>query len=146
MAGRAWCCSPSIVPWFAAIYAEGSAVNVSLIDERTGVSIPVAVLLPEGARDSSPLVVISHGNGGSGSIYRVLAGHLARAGFIVALLDHPGNTRGDNDLARTLANLERRLESVCAAPAAGHRRARGPFPRRLYRARRSGRAAHRNAP
>jgi predicted dienelactone hydrolase len=87
-------------------------VNVSLIDERTGVSIPVAVLLPEDARGSSPLVVISHGNGGSGSIYRVLAGHLARAGFIVALLDHPGNTRGDNDLARTAANLERRPRHV----------------------------------
>ena len=96
------------MPWFGTVYAEGRAVNVSLIDERTGVSIPVTVLLPDDDAGSCPLVVISHGNGGSGSIYRVLASHLACAGFIVAMLDHPGNTRGDNGLARTVANLERR--------------------------------------
>jgi predicted dienelactone hydrolase len=87
---------------------KAGLVTVSLIDERTGVSIPVTVLLPEGDAGCCPLVVISHGNGGSGSIYRVLAGHLARAGCVVAMLDHPGNTRGDNELARTVANLERR--------------------------------------
>jgi predicted dienelactone hydrolase len=64
------------------------------------------------ATGTFPLVVISHGNGGSGTLYRTAARHLARNGFVVALPDHAGNTRGDNDLARTIANLENRPRHI----------------------------------
>jgi predicted dienelactone hydrolase len=55
-----------------------------------------------------PLVVLSHGTGSSPWLFRELAAHLARAGFVVALPRHPGNNRGDDGLAHTLANLENR--------------------------------------
>jgi dienelactone hydrolase len=55
-----------------------------------------------------PLIALSHGNGGAGVLYRTIAEHLARNGYVVALPDHPGNTRADNGLAGTVANLESR--------------------------------------
>jgi predicted dienelactone hydrolase len=64
------------------------------------------------ATGTFPLVVISHGNGGAGVLYRTTAMHLARNGFVVVLPDHAGNTRGDNDLAGTVANLENRPRHV----------------------------------
>ncbi len=55
-----------------------------------------------------PLVVISHGSGGSHLVYRELAAHLARHGLVVAMPEHPKNNRNDNELARTAANLRNR--------------------------------------
>ncbi len=76
--------------------------------ERFGpYALPVAMgaaVSGEGMR----LVVVSHGNNGSPWTYRGLAAHLARAGFVVALLEHPGNSRSDGRLAGTAANLENR--------------------------------------
>jgi predicted dienelactone hydrolase len=59
-----------------------------------------------------PLAVISHGNNGSPWTHRGLAAHLARAGFVVALVEHPGNSRSDGSLAGTAANLENRPRHV----------------------------------
>lgn len=55
-----------------------------------------------------PLVVISHGNNGSHLLYRELALHLARNGFVVALPEHPGNNRDDRSLSGTVENLANR--------------------------------------
>ncbi|MCD6026160.1 MAG: hypothetical protein K0R08_679, partial [Solimicrobium sp.] len=38
--------------------------------------------------------------------------HLARAGFVVALPEHPGNNRTDNSLEGTIANLENRPRHI----------------------------------
>ena len=59
-----------------------------------------------------PLAVISHGTGGSPWVYRDLAAHLARAGFVVALIEHPGNNRRDDRLSGTAANLANRPRHV----------------------------------
>ncbi|WNG57733.1 alpha/beta hydrolase [Archangium gephyra] len=59
-----------------------------------------------------PLVIISHGTGGSPWTYRGMSAHLARAGFVVALPEHPGNSRSDNSLAGTAVNLENRPRHV----------------------------------
>lgn len=59
-----------------------------------------------------PVVVISHGNGGSPWTHRETAVHLVRAGFAVVLLEHPGNGRSNNRLASTAANLENRPRHV----------------------------------
>lgn len=48
-----------------------------------------------------PVVVVSHGSGGSPLTHRGLARHLAAAGFLVLLPAHPGNNRDDNHLADT---------------------------------------------
>ncbi|WP_106191393.1 alpha/beta hydrolase family protein [Umezawaea tangerina] len=59
-----------------------------------------------------PLVVVSHGTGGSHLLYRTLAAHLARAGFVVALPEHPLNNRNDNELGGTSAILANRPRHV----------------------------------
>ena len=101
--------------------ASAGSRSFSLLDERSGRAVPLLVMYPSDTRLATdgaiapgtfPLVVISHGNGGAGALYRTIATHLARNGFVVALPDHAGNTRGDNDLARTVANLENRPRHV----------------------------------
>ena len=65
---------------------------------------------PEGGE--LPLVLVSHGAGSTPWIHRDLAAHLARAGFVVVLIQHPGNCRGDDTLAGKPANLEHRSRHV----------------------------------
>jgi predicted dienelactone hydrolase len=52
-----------------------------------------------------PLVVISHGNGGSHLLYRGIATHLAQHGYVVVMPEHHGNNRRDNALEGTDENL-----------------------------------------
>jgi len=52
-----------------------------------------------------PLVIISHGNGGSHLLYRTISTHLAKNGFIVAMVEHYGNNRNNNELENTEENL-----------------------------------------
>lgn len=59
-----------------------------------------------------PLVVISHGTGSRPSLHRGLATHMARSGIVAALIEHPGNHRDDDSLARTAANLANRPRHV----------------------------------
>lgn len=68
---------------------------------------------PAGRR--SPVVVVSHGSGGSHLTHRGLGIHLARAGFVVLLPEHPGNNRHDNSRANTAAILEQRPNDLHAA-------------------------------
>lgn len=59
-----------------------------------------------------PLVVISHGSGGSPMSHRTLAAYLARNGFVVAMPEHSGNNRNDNSLVDTVDNLANRPPHV----------------------------------
>lgn len=62
-----------------------------------------------------PLVLVSHGTGGSHLLYRGLAAHLARQGFVVALVEHPHDHLRDDALAGThtiLADRPRQLRQV----------------------------------
>jgi predicted dienelactone hydrolase len=80
--------------------------------ERVGgyhVSLALDGALAEGL---FPLVVVSHGSGGSSLTHRYLATYLARHGFVVALPEHPGNNRSDNALAGTHTLLEDRPRQV----------------------------------
>jgi predicted dienelactone hydrolase len=52
-----------------------------------------------------PLIVISHGNGGSHLLYRTISMHLARHGYIVVMPEHFGNNRNNNTLENTEENL-----------------------------------------
>ncbi len=124
-------------------------VSMSVPDSVQGASIPVHLLYPsqeaEAALRLGPyslslamnaplasqphgLVIISHGGGGSGLTYRDLAVHLVRAGFVVALPEHPGNSRADNSLEGTRANLLNRprhirlvIDAILTHPLFGHR-------------------------
>ncbi|MBL0161421.1 MAG: alpha/beta fold hydrolase [Bryobacterales bacterium] len=105
-------------------------------DPPTADSIPLLILYPSEAAEQNetlgpytisaarnapvaagtfPLVVLSHGTGGSPLVYRTLAAHLARNGFVVLLPEHPRNNRNNNELAGTaaiLANRPRHLRLV----------------------------------
>lgn len=52
-----------------------------------------------------PLVVISHGSSGSPMVFRTLAQHLARSGYIVCVPEHPGDSIFNNELQYSLRNL-----------------------------------------
>ena len=66
-----------------------------------------------------PLLVISHGTGGFPFTHRDLAAQLCRAGFVVALPEHTGNSRTDNSAAHTAANLAivRARSVACSTPS-----------------------------
>jgi predicted dienelactone hydrolase len=100
--------------------------TVELVDIPSGVTFPMAVMYPtktpaklerlgpysldvsldapptEGAY---PLILISHGSGGSHLVYRTLAHYLALHGFIVGMPEHPFNNRNNNTLQGTVENL-----------------------------------------
>ena len=102
-------------------------------DESNGLSFPVLVQYPTEAASSPvmfgpysfdvspdapvskgrfPLVIISHGNSGSHLLYRTISTHLARNGYIVAMLEHSGNNRTNNELAETDKNLTFRTRHI----------------------------------
>ncbi len=62
--------------------------------------------------DTHPLVVISHGSGGSHLVYRTLGHYLASNGFVVGMLEHPFNNRNDNSLEGTVENLSSRPRHI----------------------------------
>ena len=65
------------------------------------------------AGEHLPLVVISHGHGGSYSGHHDTAEALADAGFVVAALNHPGDTFADMSHAGDISALvERPLVEV----------------------------------
>jgi predicted dienelactone hydrolase len=109
---------------------------VDLVDEHNGETFPMAVMYPAmvpgkterlgryvmdlannaGLKEGRyPLVIISHGSGGSHLAYWTLAYHLARNGFIVGMPEHPGNNYNDNTLVNTVDNLVNRPKHVVMA-------------------------------
>ncbi|WP_324674184.1 alpha/beta hydrolase family protein [Hymenobacter sp. GOD-10R] len=103
--------------------------TTKVADPELGLTFPMVVLYPTSTPSSLqavgmyqldvapdapiqegvfPLVLISHGNGGSGLVYRTLAHYLARHGFVVGMPDHPFNNRLDNSWAKTAQNLANR--------------------------------------
>ena len=103
--------------------------SVSVPDVSQGATIPTWVAYPtdaaphpvafgpytlDAATDAPiagerlPIVLVSHGTGGTAWAYRGLTAALVGAGFAVVLVQHPGNTRGDDGLANTPANLANR--------------------------------------
>ena len=107
--------------------------QLQIHDEAKGISFPALVLYPTGvpsaprtfgpytidvspdaavAKGQLPLIVVSHGTGGSHLLYRTFSTHLAKSGYIVALLEHPGNNRNNNELDGTHQNLVNRPRHV----------------------------------
>lgn len=59
-----------------------------------------------------PLVIISHGGGGSHLLYRTIATHLAANGFVVVAPEHAGNNRRENTLQHSPENVVRRVNHL----------------------------------
>ena len=100
--------------------------SLGIIDAELGLTFPLLVLYPtatpaqpeaigpytlEVALDAPiepgpfPLVLISHGTGGTPLTHRLLAHFLARQGFVVGLVRHHANHRDDNAWHNTPQNL-----------------------------------------
>jgi len=103
--------------------------RVEVADNQRGITFPMTVLYPTStpagavsvglytldvaldaplAAGAFPLVLISHGTGGSALAYRTLAHYLACHGFVVGLPEHPFNNRDNNTWADTIQNLTAR--------------------------------------
>ena len=59
-----------------------------------------------------PLVIISHGNGGSHLLYRTISTYLEKSGYVVVMIEHYGNNRDNNELERSIVNLQYRPRHV----------------------------------
>ncbi|MEZ4294154.1 MAG: hypothetical protein R3B70_04190 [Polyangiaceae bacterium] len=85
---------------------QGATIRAWLLYPSQGAAKPVSFgpYEAELAMDGAPaaqqirLVALSHGNGGTPWSHRGLATHLAREGFAVLMIEHPGNNRHDNSL------------------------------------------------
>ena len=110
--------------------------TLEIIDTALRLTLPLLVLYPTGtpgrtesigpytldvALDAPiepgpfPLVLISHGTGGSPLTHRLLAHSLARNGFVVGLPRHHANHRDDNSWHNTPANLVARPRHLSRA-------------------------------
>jgi predicted dienelactone hydrolase len=86
--------------------ASGPAITVAIFYPSADKPSPVTfgpfttLAAQEGKIDGRglPLVVLSHGRGGSFVVHHDTAERLADAGFVVAALDHPGDTELDKSL------------------------------------------------
>ena len=73
---------------------------------RSGRRLPIKIHLPDGS-GPFPVVVLSHGGGGSWDANHAQARHLASHGYAVLALDHPGsNTEVMRKGMRFIANLQ----------------------------------------
>ena len=97
---------------------EGPPVEVDIWYPTSGVAAPrpigpfVETVATDGplAGDRLPLIVISHGNGGSATSHVDTAMALAKAGFVVAALTHSGDNYRDQSRAVDMANRPRQLK------------------------------------
>ena len=70
------------------------------------------------ARGKRPVVLLSHGFGGSARMMGWLGAALAREGFITIGVDHPGNSDGDMSDVGSIAWWERPRDMIAALRAA----------------------------
>ncbi len=103
--------------------------DLRVIDDALGLTFPAVVQYPthtaasgvqigpyhfDAERDAPvadgrfPLVLISHGGGGSHLLYRSIATHLAQHGYIVVAPEHPSDNRNDKSMMGTEENMARR--------------------------------------
>lgn len=96
-----------------AVAAAVTRLRLSIPD-GDGPAIEGGVWLPPGAAPGArlPLVVISHGNGGSWTGHAATAEALARAGFMVAALSHTGDNYRDQSRATEVAERPRQLKRL----------------------------------
>jgi len=131
-----------------ALPAETQAVprDLDVRDERRGRRIPVRVFLPADASAPCPVVLFSHGLGGSREGCGYLGDHWSARGYAAVFLQHPGSDTAvwqDAPPARrlaalrdaaSLANFRLRVEDVAAvldALTAWNRDEDHPFAGRL---------------
>ncbi len=108
--------------------------NITVVDKVKGIRFPLFLMYPTPVPSKKinlgpfsikatpdapvgnsqyPLVIISHGTGGNHLGYLTIAQYLAEQGYIVAMPEHYGNNRNNNDLEGTIENLINRPRHIC---------------------------------
>ncbi|MBP1629014.1 MAG: alpha/beta fold hydrolase [Holophagaceae bacterium] len=83
--------------------------RLEVLDMGSGLRVPIQIQYPSGSsRNPWPLILLSHGGGGSNALYRTISSYLAQRGYVVAMPEHPRNHRKDNSLGGTHENLVNR--------------------------------------
>src|SRR5947209_3802969 len=77
-----------IAVWYPPATEQVGVTTLGPYRTEAAIGAPVAA-------GAQPLIIISHGHAGSRCSHHDLAEHLARAGFIVAALDHAGDSWSD---------------------------------------------------
>lgn len=114
----------------AARYAQPGSFKVAVIegqwrDARRGRTVPYLVRYPVGLTAPAPVVIFSHGLGGSRRGAAYYGDHLASHGYIVVFVQHPGSDVGiwqgrplDRDVARNSISLRATLDRFADIPFA----------------------------
>ena len=113
--------SPAPVP--PAAYSQAGQYQVATLegewrDARRDRVVPYLIRFPQGATGPVPVVIFSHGLGGSrrGAVY--YAEHLASHGYVVVMVQHPGSDASIwRNIRPDLGNVDRAaLDKVVADP------------------------------
>lgn len=115
----------ALAPWMLLVGSTGSSydpleidtsspivrVDLEVRDNERERTIPIRVIMPAGAQNL-PVVLFSHGLGGSRANNMFLADHWARRGYVAVFLQHPGS---DQDLWRNTPPGQRMATLQAAA-------------------------------
>jgi len=96
--------------------ASTSTVDLAVRDDARARAIPVLVYLPA-SREAAPVVLFSHGLGGSREGNAFMGRHWAARGYVVVFLQHPGS---DTSVWQDVPPLKRMAEMQRAASAANY--------------------------
>jgi predicted dienelactone hydrolase len=91
-----------------------ATTRIDLFQLQAGEDVPLAP-------GRFPLIVLSHGNSGTPLAHHDLASFLARRGFVVLAVQHPGDNVGDQSRLNHLSNLYGRPMQLSAAIDAAER-------------------------
>ena len=86
--------------------------KVTVTDTDNSLVFQALIQYPATLQNKHPLVILSHGSGGSHLIYRTISSYLAKNGFVVAMPEHFGNNRSNNTLAESVLNLQYRPRHI----------------------------------
>ncbi len=91
---------------FSAV-AEVSAVDLDWHDAKRDRTVPVRIYLDRKLAKPRPVVIFSHGLGGSREDYEYLARHWSEAGWIAVMVEHKGSNRDVLRSATPMAAMKR---------------------------------------
>ncbi len=73
--------------------AKPKTLDLTVKDAKRGRDIPIVVYLPA-SKGAAPVVLFSHGLGGTPAGYAYLGEHWAKRGYVAVFLQHPGSDDG----------------------------------------------------
>lgn len=77
----------------ALLQLGASTTYLDPVDEDRGRTVPVKVYLPEAADGPAPVILYSHGLGGSREGKAFLGEHWAESGYVAVFMQHPGSDK-----------------------------------------------------